>query len=331
MFVIPTYGELDEERASWGSNDAAGAWSSTLGMSLTGYRINTNGMVFSEGVNGYYWGSTVIDTRAQLLQLTESNAYVNYVYRAAGASVRCIKLSIEEAESASDVVLTQIGAEGDSGDTVNSVVTVTQLARILPIVTGIVAANEAAYQNYIDTNPDLFSFSATQAEVQAMIDVVNNTTGIVNAETSTVTASPETVKANGIATSTVTVTVKDANSYPVTDVTVTLTQTGTSTISAVTNVGDGTYTFTVSSTTVETVIYTATADSVVMTQTSDVTFTVGTLTASDFSMMLDVNESTVIGDWVILSSADDSDSLSALVETQGNYGTCVVTDDRLPI
>ena len=39
------------------------------------------------------------------------------------------------------------------------------------------------------------------------------------------------------------------------------------------NVGDGTYTFTVSSTTAETVTYTATADGTVVTQTADVTFT----------------------------------------------------------
>ena len=91
--------------------------------------------------------------------------------------------------------------------------------------------------------------------------------------TSTVTASPSSVVADGTATSTVTVTINDSNSTPVTDATVTLAQTGTSMISAVTNVGDGTYTFDVKSTTVETVTYTATADGVTITQTADVIFT----------------------------------------------------------
>ena len=71
------------------------------------------------------------------------------------------------------VVLAQIGAEGDDPDAVNSVVTVTQLAVILPAITGLVPANETAYQDYIDANPNSFSDPATQAEVQAMIDIVN--------------------------------------------------------------------------------------------------------------------------------------------------------------
>ncbi len=75
----------------------------------------------------------------------------------------------------SDDVLAQIGLEGDDPDAVNSVVTVAQLNMIVPALTGVVAANEMAYQDYIDANPNDFSSPATQAEVQAMIDTVNNT------------------------------------------------------------------------------------------------------------------------------------------------------------
>ena len=39
--------------------------------------------------------------------------------------------------------------------------------------TGVVNANEDAYQDYIDANPDSFSSPATLAEVQAMITAVN--------------------------------------------------------------------------------------------------------------------------------------------------------------
>ena len=154
---------------------------------------------------------------------------------------------------------------------------------------------------------------------------------IVDADTSTLTSDPVSVLADGIATATITVTVKDTDSNPVTDATVTLVQTGSSSMNIVTNVGDGTYTFIVSSTTVETVTYTATANGITIIQTADVIFTEGTLTASDFNMTLDVNESTVIEDWFILSSADDTDNdpLTALVKTQGSYGTCAVTDDSL--
>ena len=99
---------------------------------------------------------------------------------------------------------------------------------------------------------------------------------VPDAATSTVTANLGSVLADGTETSTITVTVNDANSDPVTDATVTLAQTGTSTISAVTNEGDGTYTFDVTSTTVETVTYTATADGVVITQTTNIDFTLQT-------------------------------------------------------
>ena len=49
---------------------------------------------------------------------------------------------------------------------------------------------------------------------------------------------------------------------------------------------------------------------------------------NDFIMTLDVNESTVIGDWKELSSAKDLDAV-ATVLVQGNYGTFVVTGDSL--
>ena len=72
----------------------------------------------------------------------------------------------------SELVLIQIGNEGDSPNTVPSVVTTTQLASV-PGVTGVVPANQAAYQAYIDANPSLFSAPATVAEVNAMIAAVN--------------------------------------------------------------------------------------------------------------------------------------------------------------
>jgi len=52
------------------------------------------------------------------------------------------------------------------------------------------------------------------------------------------------------------------------------------------------------------------------------------LSASDFNMTLDVNESTAIGEWKVLSFVSNGDA-TAMVSTQGNYGTFVVTDDSL--
>jgi len=92
--------------------------------------------------------------------------------------------------AASDAVLTQIGNEADSPDTVNSVVTAAQLSTILPAITGVEAANQTAYQDYIDANPGSFSSPATQAEVQAMVDAINNmgkdtTTAVVDVVSTT--------------------------------------------------------------------------------------------------------------------------------------------------
>jgi uncharacterized protein (TIGR02145 family) len=78
------------------------------------------------------------------------------------------------AVNVNQTVLAQIGNESDDPDVVNSEVTVVQLNTITPALTGVDPANETAYQDYIDANPNDFSSPATVAEVQAMIDVVNN-------------------------------------------------------------------------------------------------------------------------------------------------------------
>ena len=77
------------------------------------------------------------------------------------------------AVAASTSILSQIGSQADSPDTENAVVTTTDLSNILPAITGVIAANQTAYQDYIDANPGAFSSPATQAEVQAMVDAVN--------------------------------------------------------------------------------------------------------------------------------------------------------------
>jgi hypothetical protein len=66
--------------------------------------------------------------------------------------------------------LAQIGNEGDSPNTVTSVITVEQINTITPAITGAIIGNQTAYQNYIDANPNSFSSPATAAEVQAMVN-----------------------------------------------------------------------------------------------------------------------------------------------------------------
>ena len=89
-------------------------------------------------------------------------------------------------------ILAQIGNEGDNPDKVNSVVTAAQLASLSGI-TGVVPANEDAYQDYIDANPNLFSSPATLAEVQAMITAVNTAQSDILTQIGNEGDSPDTV------------------------------------------------------------------------------------------------------------------------------------------
>ena len=110
--------------------------------------------------------------------------------------------------------------------------------------------------------------------------------GAVSASASTVVANPTSVVANGTMVSTITVTLLNANSSPVSGKTVTLAQTsgpGTPTIAPAsgTSNSSGVVTFTATSTTAGADIFTATdtTDSITITQTATVTFTAGTVSA----------------------------------------------------
>ena len=91
-FRIPTDAELDAERLSWGSNNAAGAFGSPLKFTVAGLRTNNDGSFFGVGSNGYYWASSTPNaTHSRTLNFTSSSALMNNFARARGQSVRCIK------------------------------------------------------------------------------------------------------------------------------------------------------------------------------------------------------------------------------------------------
>jgi len=88
---VPTEGELDAERASWGSNSLSGAIASPLKMPANGRRNNL-GELINVGVMGYYWSSQVSgSTNAILLLIQSSNANMGGSSRADGMAVRCVK------------------------------------------------------------------------------------------------------------------------------------------------------------------------------------------------------------------------------------------------
>src|SRR5205085_1385974 len=111
------------------------------------------------------------------------------------------------------------------------------------------------------------------------------TTGPVSAGASTVAASPSSVVADNSTTSTITVTLKDAQGNPVAGKDVSLDQgAGSSTIATVSGTTDaaGHASFTVKDGTVESVTYTATdtTDGLDVTQTAGVSFTLGPVSAT---------------------------------------------------
>ena len=150
--------------------------------------------------------------------------------------------------------------------------------------------------------------------------------GAVSASTSTVTVSPAIVTANGTTTATITVSLEDDYSNPITDALVTLAQTGSSIIGGVTNNGDGTYTFSVTSTTAETVTYTAIAEidsvSTTITATAKVYFIAFNAALEAGTQTVTLNEDTTK---TITLTATGDDTLTYSISTQPINGSLTGT------
>ena len=90
-FRLPTTEELDAERESWNSNNAAGAFDSPLKFTLSGGRDYEDGSITRAGEVGYYWTGTVDGVVSRIMVLADATAYMDLSRRAQGRSVRCIK------------------------------------------------------------------------------------------------------------------------------------------------------------------------------------------------------------------------------------------------
>ena len=90
-YRLPTEAELNAERLSWSSNNAAGAFASPLKLPVAGYRSFNNGSLIGVGFGGYYWSSTVDGTYSWSLFFGGSDAGMYSTHRAYGHSVRCLK------------------------------------------------------------------------------------------------------------------------------------------------------------------------------------------------------------------------------------------------
>jgi len=174
--------------------------------------------------------------------------------------------------------------------------------------------------------------------------------GPVSRTTSSVNQSPSSVVADGATTSTITVTLLDANSDPVPGKAVALAQgTGSSTISAASGVSNasGVVTFTVTDTTAQTVVYTATdtTDGLAITDVATVVFTPGpgnaaqssvnsspaTVAANGFTTstitvtLLDANGNAVPGKTVTLAKSLGSSTISGSPAVSNASGVATFT------
>jgi hypothetical protein len=90
-YRIPTFAELDQERASWSSINAVGALASPLKFPLSGRRDYINGSLSNVGNLSYYWTSTISGAFPQALYFQNQFAIMITFERAFGQTVRCIK------------------------------------------------------------------------------------------------------------------------------------------------------------------------------------------------------------------------------------------------
>ncbi len=90
-FRVPTNAELEQERLTWSSNNAAGAFASPLKLPLAGGRNSSTGLLGDLGTFGYYRSSTASSSAARYLYFGSGVAIMFAGDRAFGFSVRCIK------------------------------------------------------------------------------------------------------------------------------------------------------------------------------------------------------------------------------------------------
>lgn len=90
-FRLPTNTELDAERLSWSTDNAAGAFASPLKLPMAGYRGLIDGSLYDVGSFGAYWSSAVSSFYSNMLYFEIGYATIGPDFRATGNSVRCLK------------------------------------------------------------------------------------------------------------------------------------------------------------------------------------------------------------------------------------------------
>ena len=90
-YRLPTDTEIDDERLSWTSDAAAGAFASPLKLPVAGARNVSLGSLEEVGSAGRYWSSSFSGTHSWSLYINSGNAGMATNDRAYCISVRCLK------------------------------------------------------------------------------------------------------------------------------------------------------------------------------------------------------------------------------------------------
>jgi uncharacterized protein (TIGR02145 family) len=112
-YRLPTEYELQNERLSWSSLDAIGAYLSPLKLTLGGIH-NTDGNIYGINIQGYFWTSTVSTTYCKSISNSNNFSNWNNYIRGVGLSVRCIK------EITGNIASINCGSITNTGTLINS-------------------------------------------------------------------------------------------------------------------------------------------------------------------------------------------------------------------
>jgi uncharacterized protein (TIGR02145 family) len=92
-YRIPTETELNNDRLSWPSSNAAGGFASTLKLSMGGIRYY-DGSLLNVGGTGRYWSSNLNGTNTRSIEYDVNGAAIQDNPRSYGMTVRCIRETV---------------------------------------------------------------------------------------------------------------------------------------------------------------------------------------------------------------------------------------------
>jgi uncharacterized protein (TIGR02145 family) len=92
-YRIPTETELNNDRLSWPSSNAAGGFASILKFTMGGIRYY-DGTLLNVGATGRYWSSNINGTNTRSIEYDNAYAAIQDNPRSYGMSVRCIKETV---------------------------------------------------------------------------------------------------------------------------------------------------------------------------------------------------------------------------------------------